>query len=123
MKKQTPHRPRGSTLDAYRVALELMGLLHEPLLKLRKKDRELEAQARRSLQSIVHNIAEGEGKVGSTRREQARFDANARGRCARAPGLASYLPDLPAHGGRGARFCRRAPRPGARHLFRLIARA
>jgi four helix bundle protein len=80
MKTQFPtHGPRGSTLDAYRVALELLALLHEPLLELRKRDPDLERQARRALQSIVHNTAEGEGKVGSTRREQARFFSIARG--------------------------------------------
>src|SRR5262245_33756856 len=76
MQTQNPH---GSTLVVYRVALELAAMLHEPLCELRKGNRDLEDQARRALASIVLNIAEGEGKVGSTRREQARFYAIARG--------------------------------------------
>ena len=61
-----------TTLDVYRVAIELAAMMHEPLRRIRSHNRELEAQARSALRSAVHNIAEGAGKIGSSLREQAR---------------------------------------------------
>lgn len=69
------------TLDVYKVALELAGLMHEPLGRMRLHNRELEDQARRALISLVLNIAEAMGKAGSSKREQARFYSIARGSC------------------------------------------
>lgn len=66
-------------LDVYRVALQLAAMMHEPLRRIRTHNRDLEEQARSALRSCVHNIAEGMGKLGSTRREQARFYAIAQG--------------------------------------------
>jgi four helix bundle protein len=66
-------------LEAYRVALELAAQMREPLGRLRGHSRELESQARRALLSVVLNLAEGAGKAGAGRREQARFYCMARG--------------------------------------------
>ena len=66
-------------LDAYVVSLELAKELHAPLEELRRRNRELENQARRALMSVVLNIAEGMGKIATSRREQARYYGIARG--------------------------------------------
>jgi four helix bundle protein len=74
-----PPVPGGPRLDAYAVAMELAALMREPLVRLRLQSRSLEQQARNALQSTVLNLAEGAGKLGSSRREQARFYCIARG--------------------------------------------
>ena len=64
-----------SRLDAYRVAIELIGSLVEPAAQIRQRDKDLVDQLRRAASSVVLNIAEGRRRQGRDRKHLWRVAA------------------------------------------------
>ena len=53
--------------DAHVVSLKIIEVMREPVVRIRRRDRDLGDQLRRALQSVAANVGEGRRRVGADR--------------------------------------------------------